>query len=284
MSTETDAKIDLDALTETQVGRGGMFEYMPGDGFLHRMNPVTKVVLATSITIVALTSLSYQLPVALLSVVLVGLLFAGVLPRVGLLSVMPGVTLAGPLFVFHGLFNPRNETVLFAIGGVPVVDQVTFYVEGVKFAATIFSPLLVLIVTVITILVTTHPKRLMIAMIEKGLPPKVAYVFLASLQFVPQMQRQAREILDAQQARGLDTGANIKRRFHSLIDMLAPLLIGMLIATETRSLALESRGFTRSNERVYLFDVPDRPIDRGLRWVAGIGVVAGLARQVILWV
>ena len=81
-------------------------------------------------------------------------------------------------------------------------------------------------------------------------------------------------ILDAQQARGLDTTANLRSRLRSYVALMAPLLIGTLIATETRALALESRGFTREGERTYLLNVSDTAMDKTLRWLAVLTVVA----------
>jgi energy-coupling factor transport system permease protein len=120
-------------------------------------------------------------------------------------------------------------------------------------------------------------------MVMKGLSPRFAYVFMAALQFIPEMRQQANKIVEAQQARGLDTRGSIVRRFRGLVDLLAPLLISMLISTETRSLALESRGFTRRNPRTFLFEIPDRPIDRALRWAGGLLVIAVVAWRVVAW-
>ncbi len=55
----------------------------------------------------------------------------------------------------------------------------------------------------------------------------------------------------------------------------------MLISTETRALALESRGFAREGERT-LFDVPDTTFDRALRWLMFACVIAVAVWRVIL--
>jgi energy-coupling factor transport system permease protein len=110
----------------------------------------------------------------------------------------------------------------------------------------------------------------------------MAYVFMASLQFVPEMQRRARAIIEAQQARGLDLKANLWRRFQALLAMMIPLLAGALISVETRSLALEARGFSRGGLRNHLIEVPDRTTDRVIRWsVAAIVVLVAIWRIVL---
>ena len=64
--------------------------------------------------------------------------------------------------------------------------------------------------------------------------------------------------------------------------MMIPLLAGALISVETRSLALEARGFSRVGMRNYLIEVPDRTTDRVIRWsMAAIVVLVALWRIVL---
>lgn len=283
MNTHVDPAIDIDALLEAPASRGRLFDYQPGDSFLHHMNPATKLFLAASFVIVSLLSTSFRLPSVLLAVVLLACLLSGILFRVSKLLAGLALPLAASLLFFHGLFNPANQTRLFTVEPLPFVDRIIVWEEGIVFALTILTPLLVLMVAMLATVMTTHPKKLAISMVEMGLSPRLAYVFMAALQFIPEMREQADDIINAQQARGLDVKANVRRRIRAFVDLLTPLLIGMLITTETRSLALESRGFTRRNERTFLFDVPDRPVDRVLRWVAAAGVVAAVVWQVVAW-
>lgn len=260
-----------------------MFDYQPGDSFLHRMNPLTKLSITVSFVAVSLLSPSFRIPSVLFAVVSLGAILSGVFWKVGRFLGGLALPLAASLLFFHGLFNPDNETVLFVLGGVPIVDRIVVWEEGIRFALTILMPLLVLMVAVLTTVMTTHPRKLSNSLVERGLSPRFAYVFLAALQFIPDMRIKADDILDAQQARGLDVKSNIRRRIRAFVDLLTPLLIGMLITSETRSLALESRGFTRTNNPSFLLEVEDRPIDRILRWIAGLLVLAAIAWWVIAW-
>lgn len=272
--------VDVDALIENAEGSDTLFEYRPGSSLLHRTNPVTKLVISVGLVLIAFLLPDFRGPL-LLSIALLALVIASGVAR-PVLAVLAaiGTPLALSLVVIQGLFYPENETVLVAFG-VPVIDSLAFYVEGVEFALLVLFRLTVLMIALLGTIVTTHPKRLTIALMEKGVSNKIAYVFMAALQFVPQMQRRARSILEAQQARGLDTSASIPRRLRSYVALMAPLLIGTLIATETRALALESRGFTRSGERTYLLDVPDTAVDRALRWLTVLAVIAVVVWRVV---
>ena len=134
----------------------------------------------------------------------------------------------------------------------------------------------------LTLIKTTHPRRLANGLTDKGVPSNLAYVFMATLQLAPQMKDKAQSIAGAQQARGLDTEANIIERFKSLVAMMTPLLISMLITSQTRALALESRGFSRKGTKTYLIEVTDTTLDRGLRWGTIVAVATAVIWQVLL--
>jgi energy-coupling factor transport system permease protein len=250
-----------------------MFDYRPGDSLVHSLNPVTKLAVAAGLTVIVFLLPNSWGP-ALLAVILIGVAqVAGFLGSVARLAAV----VTGPLLVavvlIQGIFYSGNETPLLAVG------PVTFWEEGAYYGLLVFFRVLVVVCAVSITVFSTHPKAMMVAFIDKGLSPKLAYVFMASLQFVPEMQRRARAIIEAQQARGLDLKANLWRRFQALLAMMIPLLTGALISVETRSLALEARGFSRGGLRNHLIEVPDRTTDRLIRWsVAAIVVLVALWR------
>lgn len=264
---------DVEALIEGADDSETLFEYQPGSSFLHRLNPVTKLVCSVGLVLIVFLLPDFRGPL-LLSVALFALVAAaGAARPVGTVLLAVGAPLALSLILIQGLFYPENESVLVAIS-VPVIDQIVFYVEGIEFALLILFRLTVLMIALLGTIVTTHPKKMTIALMEKNVSNKIAYVFMAALQFIPQMQDRARSILVSQQARGLDTSATLRQRVRSYVALMAPLLIGTLIATETRALALESRGFSREGERTYLLSVSDTGLDRALRWLTVLAVLA----------
>lgn len=275
MGTTEHSDIDVDAILERSSEQpGNIFQYQPGNSLVHRLNPVTKLVLSTSLVIAAFLFPTFHGPLAMTATIGAVIVLAGVTRAVFRIVAIIGTPLAVSLLVIHGLFFPGNETVMYTVESLPVVDRVSYYREGFEFALLYLFRILVLMLALLATIVTTHPKRLTIALMDKGMSNKFAYVFLAALQLIPQLQQRALDILDAQQARGLDTKASVPRRVRSLLALMIPLLIGTLIATETRALALESRGFSRVGERTFLLDVPDTVLDRGLRWAAVLGLVA----------
>jgi energy-coupling factor transport system permease protein len=253
-----------------------MFDYRPGDSPVHLLNPVTKLAVAAGLTVIVFLLPNPWEP-ALIAVALLGVAAVARFPgRVAKLAAVLTVPLLVAVVLIQGLFYPGNETPLAEAG--PVI----FWEEGVSYGLLVFFRVLVVVCAVLIMVFSTYPKAMMVALIDKGLSPKLAYVFMASLQFVPEMQRRARAIIEAQQARGLDLKANLWRRFQALLAMMIPLLAGALISVETRSLALEARGFSRGGLRNHLIEVPDRKTDRVIRWsVVAIVVLVAIWRIVL---
>ncbi len=276
--------IDPDALLEnTQGASNSVIGYQSGDSFLHRLNPVTKLVLTVGITAIAFVLPGFRGPLVLLAAVVVVAVAAGVGPSVLRVGVVIGTPLAVILLVVQGFFYPGNETPLVAVDGLPVVGTVTLWLEGVRFALGILFQLLVAIIAMLATIATSHPRKLTAALIEKGMPRKLAYVFMAALQFVPRIRGRSQGIIDAQQARGLDTRGSVRRRVRALVDLLSPLLISELIAAQTRGLALEARGFGRSDPQTVIYTIPDGTVDRVLRWGTLLAVIVVIAGVVLGW-
>lgn len=276
--------IDPDRLLEQSEGASNsVIGYQPGDSFLHRLNPVTKLVVTVGATVVAFMLPGFRGPLLLLLGVVAVVVAAGVYRSVLKVGVVIGTPLAVILLVVQGLFYPGNETPLFTLGGVPVVGTVTVWEEGVRFALAVISQLLVAILAMLATIVTSHPRQLTTALMEKGMPRKFAYVFMSALQFVPRIRQNSQQIIEAQRARGLDTRASLRRRVRALVDLLSPLLISELIAAQTRALALEARGFTRSGPHTNMYDIPDGRVDRVLRWGTGVAVLVVAAGVLLGW-
>lgn len=283
MSSALEDDIDLRAfLRDSATETGGIFRYQPGDSFLHRIHPVTKLVLSVGLVVTAFLMPSFHVPLALTVVTFVVAWLAGLHRNILPVILGIGIPLAVSILLIHGMFYPGNETRLVTIGSLPVIGSIAFWEEGVAFALLILFRVLVLMIALLSTILSTHPRELTIALMEKGMPRKLSYVFMAALQFVPDMRDRANAIMEAQQARGLDTEANLLRRIKAFIALMAPLLIGTLIATETRALALESRGFAKTGQSTHLFEVEESMLDRVLQGGTVVAVIAVAVWAVIL--
>ena len=92
---------------------------------------------------------------------------------------------------------------------------------------------------------------------RRGLGRRPIFVIGAAIGMVPRMIDRAREITDAQRARGLDTQGRIWRRVRGVVPLAGPLVLGALTEVEERTMALEARAFTAPGKRTVLRVLPD---------------------------
>lgn len=236
--------------------------YLPGDGPLHRLNPLTKLTVSLCFVVATLGGPGYWLATLLF---LFGLLplaaWGGVAPPLLRRSLKIIAPLAVMLFFIHGFFNPQGATPLFSLGAF------TFTREGARYAYWVASRLLTIVTATMLLLLVTHPGHLMAALMARGLPPSLAYILSSSLQIIPQMQGKARAIMEAQQARGLETEGSLLRRTRALPHLLAPLILGSLVGAEERAIALEARAFRAPGPKTIWRPPPDSEPQRWLRRV-----------------
>jgi len=272
----------VEALSSPAGQTGGAIEFKPGDSFFHRLHPATKIVFAISIVAVVFLLSDFRGPLVILCLLLAVLFWFDFLRPVAKTAFLLSIPFGVSLLLVHGLFNPANQTPLITVGSVPFVGALIIWKEGIQFGLLFYFRLTSVIIAVLSLIRTTHPRKLSIGLENKGVPRKLTYVFMSTLQLASQVKMQARSIADAQQARALDTNANILERLKSLVAMIVPLFISILITTQTRALALESRGFSRKGGRTALLEIVDTRLDKSLRWMMVGFVAVVFITQVVL--
>ena len=236
--------------------------YLKRDSLLHRLNPLTKIILALSIILVSFISSANWTSLALLLIVIVPLSFLGKVSREffssALRLILPA---AGFIFIMQALFQPVGETVIFKFWLLDITQ------ESLLFAFRISTRIAVMISAFTLLLMTTHPSELMSDLTRRGLPGQFAYVVISSLQIIPQMQAKAQTIISAQRSRGLDTQSSFLRRVGGILPLVAPLVFGSLVEVEERAIAIEARGFTSRHPKTFLQQIHDTSTDKLIRWI-----------------
>lgn len=242
--------------------------YQPRPSALHRLHPLTKLTFSFGLIVLALGAGIDWVPLALYLLVLIPLSIVGAVARPFIsASVRLLLPFAISLFLIQSLFFPEGTTVLARLGPLSIKA------EGVRFAFASTARILLITGALLLTLLTTHPGVLMSALVQKGLPPTLAYVIVTTLQIVPQMRERANLIVDAQRSRGLETQGSFLRRARALVPLIGPLVLGALLDVEERTLALESRAFSAATPKTSLFELPDPAYERVLRWAILLGIV-----------
>ena len=251
--------------------------YVKRDSALHRLNPLTRFILALSIVLISFLSPWYWTAHILLLVVIVPLCFVGRVSREFFTSAIRLIIpAAGFIFFMQAFFQPVGQTIIFKFWFLDITQ------ESLSFAFRVATRIALMISAFTLFLLTTHPSELMSDLTRRGLPGQFAYVIISTLQILPQMQAKAQTIIAAQHSRGLDTESTFLKRAGSLLPLVGPLVFGSLIEVEERAIAIEARGFTSTHVKTFLHDVPDSRLDLVIRWFLVVLVVLTLILKIWL--
>ena len=254
-------------------------QYFPGDTFLHRLDPRTKL-LAVIAYIVALfcarSLLTYGLTVAVLAV---GILVS----RVKFSALTRGLKAVYLIVAFTAVMN------LFFTAGTPVAQvwllrRIT--VEGIQNAVAMMLRIVLLIMGTFLLTYTTSPISLTDAL-ESLLSPlkkikfpvhELAMMMSIALRFIPTLIEETDKIMSAQRARGADfSSGGLFRRARALVPILVPLFVSAFRRADELATAMECRcyhgGEGRTKLHVLSFRTADVAVLAGFCLFAG-GVIA----------
>lgn len=116
-----------------------------------------------------------------------------------------------------------------------------------------FKYISILPVTLLFIL-TTHPSKFAASLNKVGISYKIAYAVNIALRYIPDVSDEMRNIMHAQEARGVyfnKKEAGVFKVLKNYVTILIPLLISSLNRVEVISNAMDLRGFGRNRKRTW---------------------------------
>jgi len=222
----------------------------------HALDPLTRLVLGVGTMVAALLLGGIICPVALgLVAVVMPALVARELWPVLRLSLLLALPLGASAVIVNLLFAPGTTA------------------EGAALAGEVVVRILTMAGAVVLFYRTTRPAELVGSLQWHGLPARATFVIHNGVAMIPRLAERAREVTAAQRARGLDTEGNPLRRGRGVVSLAAPTVLGAIGEVETRTLALESRAFTRPGRPTSLWVPRDSGWQRLTRWAVGAGLV-----------
>ena len=155
------------------------------------------------------------------------------------------------IFLFspdHGTSIYGTQTVLFKMFGPYVVtaEQLFYHLNVIlKTACTI--PIVLLFVC------TTNPSEFAASLSRIGVSYRISYAVALALRYIPDIQREYRDISLAQQARGTEMSkkASLVNRLKAASSILIPLILSSMERIDTISNAMELRGFGKEKKRTW---------------------------------
>ena len=231
------------------------------------LNPLTKLAIAAAEAIVALGIRGWLAPGVVLAVVLATAVAAGTFRRT-LPFALASIPLVVSILLVNTFLYPGATDAIARIGpltptwsGLDAALQATLRVIAFGLSAALYA-------------LTTPIDDLLAELERRGLGRRGAFVVGAALGSLPRTIRRAREVVEAQRARGLDTEGGPIRRARGLMPLVGPVLFGALGEVEERAMALEARGFSALGRRTVLRRLPDSTPQRIGRWALVLGALA----------
>jgi len=229
-----------------------MYFYIERDGVLQRLHPNTKTFALLGLFGAALM---VQHPLWALIPLLVALiaLFTGGGARNALkIAPVAAIFFAASLYIWTFMYvDPRATYTWLNLGGYyfPRETVLSGLGMGVRITAMLLAGL--------SFLTVTRVEDFTAGLHRMGLPFGMCFGLSLSFRLLPLFVGTAVTISEAQRSRGLDleSGGPIARAT-KYVPLLIPVFISSMRGADALSLALESKGFGRTNPRTYLKKLP----------------------------
>lgn len=233
-----------------------LFNYIDRPSPIHTLTGASKLVCLVAWSVAAMTS--FHTPLLALMTVAAILLFRAaklklkdisfVLSLMGIYILMNNVL----IYLFspeHGCSIYGTRTVLFPlVGRYTVTAEQLFYHLNVILKNACTVPIVLLFVC------TTNPSEFAASLNRIGVSYKISYAVALALRYIPDIQREYRDISLAQQARGVEMSskkASLMNRLKAAGSILIPLILSSMERIETISNAMELRGFGKDKNRTW---------------------------------
>ena len=232
-----------------------LFNYIDRPSRIHGLTGACKLMCLITWSLAAMTS--FYTPLLLVLTIASFWLFHQAKLKLKDISFMVGLMLIYIvlnnvlIFLFspdHGTSIYGTETVLFRLFGPYVVtaEQLFYHLNVIlKNACTI--PIVLLFVC------TTNPSEFAASLNRIGVSYRISYAVALALRYIPDIQREYRDISLAQQARGTEMSkkASLVSRLKAASSILIPLILSSMDRIETISNAMELRRFGKGAKRTW---------------------------------
>lgn len=233
----------------------GFLEYVPGDSFLHRLNPVAKLLFAVLFAITCFCTGNTLFLVAMLALGIAMALSCGMMRQtLGLMKAVAVFSII--LAVLLILTTPQGDKLVdLPWGYIGTGSLLAALTTVIRLEAAAIPLFLMFYVTKITDLTNSVVKVLHV-------PYKYAFTFASTVHFIPMFMNDMKGIMEAQTARGVefDVGG-IVNKVRLMVPLCVPLLVSSVRKTNSAAIAAEVRGFNlrtrQSGYKQYPFAASD---------------------------
>lgn len=232
-----------------------LFNYIERPSPIHKLTGASKLIALLMFSISTMTS--FYTPFLAVVAVIALLLFRVSKIRLREVSFLVGAVTVFMLmnnvliFLFspeHGVSLYGSRHVLLSFGGRYAVTQ-----EQLFYHLNLLLKYLCTIPVVILFVCTTNPSEFAASLNRIGVSYRISYAVALALRYIPDIQREYRDISRAQQARGVEMSkkATLIKRLKAASAILIPLVLSSLERIEVVSNAMELRRFGKAKQRTW---------------------------------
>jgi energy-coupling factor transport system permease protein len=226
-----------------------IMQYINRDTFLHRLNPLTKILAMITIVVLSIISTDVTFLSGLVALVFIGAV--SVRLHHELIRQLPLLVLLSVFLVLLTVLTFQSGEMLGYLIPAGVISSEGFgpvtagaldfgIVLSLRFFAMLFAFQLLVI--------STRPSAFMKALLALRMPVDYVLMFLIALRFIPSLQIEGRRIYEAQLSRGYNPGTGIKGKIMSLKPLMVPLVANSLAKTRVLGLTMDLRGYRRQRK------------------------------------
>ena len=232
-----------------------LFNYIDRPSPIHALTGASKLVCLLAWSVAAMTS--FYTPLLLALTVLAFYLFYKAQLKLKDVSFVVGLMLVYILMnnILIFLFSPNHGPKLYGsttpllhiAGPYTLTAEQLFYHLNVVLKNACTIPIVLLFVC------TTNPSEFAASLNKIGVSYRISYSVSLALRYIPDIQREFREISQAQQARGVEMSKKVSliKRLKAASAILVPLVLSSMERIETISNAMELRGFGKKDRRTW---------------------------------
>lgn len=228
-------------------------KYIPGNSFIHKLDPRFKVIMMILLMVAAFLDIGYLGFASLFIIFFILFKIAKLRFRTVFKTLKPMLFMMVFLLILNVLVMD-GETFLFTI---PLINF-DLYLEPIL--RTVYIVIRMLLMISVTTLLTSTTKPLDLTFgIESLLSPlkiikfpyhETAMIITLALRFIPTIMEETQKIIKAQASRGVDLQeGKLREKISAVISLLVPLLLSQIQRAGELSDAMEARGYDTSKKR-----------------------------------
>lgn len=237
------------------MARVAVLNYIKRPSPVHELTGTTKLIFFIAWSVVSMVTFDTR--------VLICMLLAGAVIfkisqiKIRDISVVLGLAavflLLNNFFIY--LFTPEYGVEVYESRNLlfPIVGRYTVTAQQLFYHLNITLKVICVVPIALLFIACTDPSEFASSLARIGVSYRAGYAVSLALRYIPDVQREYRNISQAQQARGIDLSGKDKlfTRLKNSVAILLPLIMSSINRIETVSNAMELRGFGKEKKRTW---------------------------------